>query len=199
MQHEPQFWSPANRRSSLPEGARLRLFALCATELGAAIAQALGKPLAAHEERQFEDGEHKTRPLDTVGGMDVYVVQGLHGVLPKVPMTSFADFCFSLALSRTPGPHASRPSCHTSAMPGRIAAPSRTILASLFAAVGTDAIVTLEVHNPAAFENAFNCRTVALTAAPLFVGYDKALKRCCQASSCACQPQFQPAALVVRL
>lgn len=79
MQHEPQFWSPANRRSSLPEGARLRLFALCATELGAAIAQALGKPLAAHEERQFEDGEHKTRPLDTVGGMDVYVVQGLHG------------------------------------------------------------------------------------------------------------------------
>src|SRR5438046_1949217 len=26
------------------------------------------------------------------------------------------------------------------------------------------------MHNPAAFENAFHCRTVALTAAPLFVG-----------------------------
>ena len=48
-------------------------------------------------------------------------------------------------------------------------------VASLFAAVGTDAIVTLEVHNPAAFENAFHCRTVALTAAPLFVGYVRAL------------------------
>ena len=41
----------------------------------------------------------------------------------------------------------------------------------LFEAVGTDAIVTLDVHNPAAFENAFRCRTVALTAAPLFVDY----------------------------
>jgi ribose-phosphate pyrophosphokinase len=33
----------------------------------------------------------------------------------------------------------------------------------------------LDVHNPAAFENAFRCPTVALTAAPLFVDYAKAL------------------------
>jgi phosphoribosylpyrophosphate synthetase len=66
--------------SGASDGARLRLFALSATaELGEAIAQALGIPLAAHEERQFEDGEHKTRPLDTVGGMDIYIVQSLHG------------------------------------------------------------------------------------------------------------------------
>jgi ribose-phosphate pyrophosphokinase len=45
----------------------------------------------------------------------------------------------------------------------------------MFEAVGTDAIVTLEVHNPAAFENAFRCRTVALTAAPLFVDYVRQL------------------------
>ena len=32
-------------------------------------------------------------------------------------------------------------------------------VAQLFEAVGTDAIVTLDVHNPAAFENAFRCRT----------------------------------------
>ncbi len=48
-------------------------------------------------------------------------------------------------------------------------------VASLFEAVGTDAVVTLEVHNPAAFENAFRCPTVALTATPLFVAYAKAL------------------------
>jgi ribose-phosphate pyrophosphokinase len=48
-------------------------------------------------------------------------------------------------------------------------------VASLFEAVGTDAVVTLDVHNPAAFENAFRCPTVALTAAPLFVDYAKAL------------------------
>jgi ribose-phosphate pyrophosphokinase len=48
-------------------------------------------------------------------------------------------------------------------------------VASLFEAVGTDAVVTLDVHNPAAFENAFRHPTVALTAAPLFVDYVKGL------------------------
>jgi ribose-phosphate pyrophosphokinase len=33
------------------------------------------------------------------------------------------------------------------------------------------------VHNPAAFENAFRCPAVALTAAPLFVDYARALSR----------------------
>ena len=48
-------------------------------------------------------------------------------------------------------------------------------VASLFEAVGTDAVVTLDVHNPAAFENAFRRPTIALTAAPLFVDYVNAL------------------------
>ena len=48
-------------------------------------------------------------------------------------------------------------------------------VASLFEAVGTNAIVTLEVHNPAAFENAFRCPSVTLTAAPLFVDYCRTL------------------------
>jgi ribose-phosphate pyrophosphokinase len=46
-------------------------------------------------------------------------------------------------------------------------------VASLFEALGTDAVVTLDVHNPVAFENAFRCRTVTLTAAPLFIDYAK--------------------------
>ncbi len=59
---------------------RFCVFALAATaDLGAAVAQALGRPLAAHEEREFEDGEHKARPLDPVQGADVFVLQGLHG------------------------------------------------------------------------------------------------------------------------
>ena len=33
-------------------------------------------------------------------------------------------------------------------------------LANLFESVGTDMIVTLDVHNPSAFENAFRCRTI---------------------------------------
>src|SRR5258706_13035134 len=37
--------------------------------------------------------------------------------------------------------------------------------------------MTLEVHNPAAFETAFRCPAVALTAAPLFVDHVKGLGR----------------------
>ena len=48
-------------------------------EFGAAVAAQLGHPLAAHEERTFEDGEHKIRPLVDPDGMDVFVVQSLHG------------------------------------------------------------------------------------------------------------------------
>ncbi len=43
-------------------------------------------------------------------------------------------------------------------------------LASLFEALGTSRIVTLDVHNEAAFENAFRCPSVALTTAPLLIG-----------------------------
>ncbi|HXW40393.1 MAG TPA: ribose-phosphate diphosphokinase, partial [Xanthobacteraceae bacterium] len=48
-------------------------------------------------------------------------------------------------------------------------------VAACFEAVGVDCVVTLDVHNPAAFENAFRCPTVALTAAPLFIDYAKRL------------------------
>jgi ribose-phosphate pyrophosphokinase len=48
-------------------------------------------------------------------------------------------------------------------------------VAALFEAVGTDRIVTLDVHNPAAFENAFRCRTITLTAALSFVEFAKSL------------------------
>ena len=49
-------------------------------------------------------------------------------------------------------------------------------VARMFEAAGADAIVTLEVHNPAAFENAFRCRSVPLTPTPLFVDYATRLK-----------------------
>jgi ribose-phosphate pyrophosphokinase len=52
---------------------------------------------------------------------------------------------------------------------------STKYMAGLFEAVGTDVVVTLGVHNPAAFENAFRCRTVTLSAARLFVDYAKML------------------------
>jgi ribose-phosphate pyrophosphokinase len=40
----------------------------------------------------------------------------------------------------------------------------------MFEAVGVDAVVTLEVHNESAFENAFRCPSIALSTAPLLIG-----------------------------
>ena len=55
------------------------LFAIDATrEFGLKVAAELNLVLAAHEEREFEDGEHKARPLVSVRGHDVYVIQSLH-------------------------------------------------------------------------------------------------------------------------
>jgi len=58
----------------------LSLFALDAgREFGQRVAGALGVALAPHEEREFEDGEHKARPLESVRGRDVFVVASLYG------------------------------------------------------------------------------------------------------------------------
>ena len=111
-----------------PGGRVLQLFALQATaELGEAVARSLGQPLAKHEERQFEDGEHKTRPLDPVGEQMSMSCKAFTVAPPRVQTTSFVGSCFSSAPSKMPGPPASRPSCPTFATRGRIAAPSRTI------------------------------------------------------------------------
>ena len=52
---------------------RPRFFALKATAgLGQDIAAALGQPLSLHEERSFEDGEHKSRPMESVAGAGIW-------------------------------------------------------------------------------------------------------------------------------
>ena len=162
----------------MSESDRLCLFALRATaELGAAVAAALGQPLAAHEEREFEDGEHKARPLDPVQGADVYVIHSLHGDPSASANDKLCRLLFFIGSLKDAG--AARVTavapylCY--ARKDRRTKPNDPVttryVAGLFEAVGTDALVTLEVHNPAAFENAFRRRTVTLTATPLFVDY----------------------------
>ena len=43
------------------------------------VAAALGVALQPLEEREFEDGEHKSRPLVEVRGRDTYLLYSLHG------------------------------------------------------------------------------------------------------------------------
>jgi len=156
----------------------MRLFALAATaDLGRAVADALGQPLARHEERDFEDGEHKARPLDPVEGADVYVVQSLHGGPSESANDKLCRLLFFIAALKDAG--AARVTAVTPylcyARKDRRTKPNDPVttryVGALFDALGADAVVSLDVHNPAAFENAFRSRTVALTAAPLFVDY----------------------------
>jgi len=162
------------------ERTALRLFCLNASaELGASISAALREPLAVHEEREFEDGEHKARPLDAVNGADVYVVQSLHGGPVQSANDKLCRLLFFIGAIKDAG--AARVTAITPylcyARKDRRTKPNDPVttryIAGMFESVGTDCVVTLEVHNPVAFENAFHCRTVALTGTPLFVDHVK--------------------------
>ena len=122
------------------------------------------------------------RPLDTVGGADVYVVQSLHSGPSESANDKLCRLLFFIGALKDAG--AARVTavvpylCY--ARKDRRTKPNDPVttryVAGMFEAVGTDCIVTLEVHNPVAFENAFRCRTVTLTGTPLFVDYVRALK-----------------------
>ena len=158
--------------------SRLKLFSL---DAGAAfagrVAAALGEPLAAHEERNFIDGEHKLRPLDDVEGADVFLVQSLFSDTSASVDERLVRTLFFLAALKDSGAERT-----TAVIPylcyarkdrrTKLHDPlSSRYLAALLEAVGTDCVVTLDVHNLAAFENAFRCRTLHLPAQPLFVDF----------------------------
>jgi ribose-phosphate pyrophosphokinase len=127
------------------------------------------------EERGFEDGEHKIRPLERVRGLDLYLVQSLYGEPGLSADEKLLRTLFLAAALRDHGaarvtlvaPYLAyarkdrRTKLHDPV--------STRYLAQLVEAVGIDRVVSLEVHNPAAFENAFRIETVHLEARGLFV------------------------------
>ncbi|MBI3915653.1 MAG: ribose-phosphate pyrophosphokinase, partial [Betaproteobacteria bacterium] len=156
----------------------IRIFALTATHgLGARVAARLNLPLARHEERPFEDGEHKARSLENVRGRDAFVIESLYGE----PGTSANDklcrllfFIGALKDASAARVTAIVPYLCYARKDRRSKArdPVTTrYVARLFEAVETDRVVTLDVHNLAAFENAFRCRIDHLEAQGLFVDY----------------------------
>jgi ribose-phosphate pyrophosphokinase len=151
------------------------VFALHATqEFGAQVAQHLGVALSAHEEREFDDGEHKARPLASVRGRDVYAIQSLHGDDRQSVNDKLCRLLFFLGALHDVGaaqvtavvPYLGYARKDQRSQP-RDPVTTRYV-AALFEAVGTDRVVTLDVHNLAAFQNAFRCRTEHLDTASLF-------------------------------
>jgi ribose-phosphate pyrophosphokinase len=156
----------------------LRLFALSESRgLGECIAALLDAPLAAHEEKDFEDGEHRAHPAENVRGADVFVVQSLYdepgrtlndklcrlwffiGALKEASaerVTAVVPyFAYARADRKT---HAREPV-------------TLRYVAQLFEAAGTDRMLALDVHNLSAFQNAFRCRTDHLEAERLLVDH----------------------------
>lgn len=154
------------------------LFAMHSSRaFGERVAQHLGIALAAHEERNFEDGEHKSRPLEEVRGRDVFVIHSLYGDSNETGNDKLCRLLFFIGALKDAGARRV-----TAVVPYLAYArkdrqtkerdPVTTrYVACLFEAVGTDAIMTLDVHNLAAYQNAFRCRTVHLEAGKLFIKF----------------------------
>lgn len=153
---------------------------------GEQVAAALGLSLARHEERDFEDGEHKIRPREGVRGEDVYVVQSLHADADQSVNDKLCRLLFFLRTLKDCG--AARVTAVTPYLAyarkdrrTKARDPLTTrYVAELLEAAGADRVVTVDVHNLAAYENAFRCPAEHLEARHLFAEHFLAL--------CAAQP-----------
>lgn len=156
----------------------LCLFALHSSgAFGERVAQQLGVALSDHEERDFEDGEHKARPLVSVRGRDVFVIHSLYGEPDESANDKLCRLLFFIGALRDGGarrvcavvPYLAYSRKDRQTRPGD---PVTTrYVASLFEAVGADTVITIDVHNLSAFQNAFRCRTVHLEAGAMFTRF----------------------------
>lgn len=142
-----------------------------ARPLGQAVAAELGVALSELEERKFDDGEHKLRPVPPVQGRQVFVLQRLaadgtgESVNDRLLRLLFLLGALADAGAASVTVVAPYLSYSRKDRRGKPQDPVSTrYLAQLFEAVGGSRLVTLEVHNPAAFDNAFRRPTVHLDA-----------------------------------
>ena len=156
----------------------MKLFALnTSSNLGSRIAAKLGCALSPHEERDFACGEHKSRPLVDVWGEDVYAVSSLHGDESYSVNDKICRLLFFIGALKDAGARqvtALIPYFAYSRKDRRTKAndPVTTrYLAAALESVGVDRVVTMDVHNVAAFENSFGCPSVNLTTVDLFAEY----------------------------
>ena len=144
---------------------------------GDRVAGRLEWPLSRIEEREFEDGEHKTRPLIDVNRRDVFVIHSLHGNASASPSDKLCRLLFFIGALKDAG--AARVNAVTPylcyARKDQRSQPLDPIttkyVARMFEACGADGVITFDVHNRAAYENAFRIPTANIEAMPLFVDH----------------------------
>lgn len=155
-----------------------RFFALTESrELALATAREAGLELSGIEERSFEGGEFKLRPLESVRGRRVFVLQSLAGSEATPVAERLIRLLFLLSVLRDAGATG-----RTVLLPylafarkerrTQLRDPVNTrYVAQLLEAAGADHAIALDVHSPAAFDNAFRIPTDHLSALPMMVAY----------------------------
>lgn len=156
----------------------MKLFALNSSRsFGELVAKQLNISLCAHEERNFEDGEHKSRPLENVRNQEVFVINSLYGDTTESGNDKLCRLLFFIGALKDASakkvtavvPYL----CY--ARKDRKTKPRDPVttryIARLFEAAGTDSIVTMDVHNLQAFQNAFSIPAENLEARKIFATY----------------------------
>lgn len=144
---------------------------------GERAASQLEWPLSPHEERAFEDGDHKARPLVDVNCRDVFVIHSLAASTGSSPSDRLCRLLFFVGALKDAGARRV-----TAAVPylcyarkdqrSQTSDPITTkYVARMCEACGADAIITLDVHNRAAYENAFRIPTTNIEAMSVFVDH----------------------------
>jgi ribose-phosphate pyrophosphokinase len=147
-----------------------------ALELARSIAWSTGAGLAPAELRSFEDGEFKARPTLDPAGRHCLVVGVMHGDARESPQDRMGRLLFLIAALKDH--RAARVDLLVPYLPyarkDRRTQPfdpvSLRYLAQLLEAVGTDSVGTIEVHQPAAFDNAFRIPAQSLPGHHLLAG-----------------------------
>lgn len=134
-----------------------------------------------HEEREFEDGEHKARSLVNVRGRNVFVIASLYGDAHQSVNDKLCRLLFFIGSLRDASAarvNAVIPYLCYARKDRRTQFQdpiSSRYVAQMLEAVGTDRVIALEVHNSAAFQNAHRCLTEHVQADQLFVDHFAAL------------------------
>jgi ribose-phosphate pyrophosphokinase len=155
-----------------------RFFALAeSAELSERVGAEAALPLARLEEQRFEAGEFEFRPLDSVRGREVVVLQSLAGTAALPVGERLTRLLFLLLGLRDAGatrrvlvlPYL------TFARQDRRTRPADPVssryVAELLEAAGVSQLVVVDVHNAAALDNAFRIPVDHLSAASLLVDH----------------------------
>jgi ribose-phosphate pyrophosphokinase len=146
-------------------------------ELAALTCREAGLGLGSLEECQFEGGEFKLRPLESVRNRIAYVFQTLAGSATTPVSDRLVRLLFLLSVLRDAGA-----SERIAVIPylayarqerrAQLRDPVNTrYVAQLLEAAGADRVITLDVHDPAALDNAFRIPTDHLSALPMMANH----------------------------